>query len=130
MIDDENRDTSKLNETAKRIKELARENGVSVTKMLSECHLGKNSVDKMSNGSDMLTLNFAKIADYLNCSVDYLLGRTDIPSIPSGNTVYIPVAARGGGVSYLTFTLDEYMEKIKTSKELSAPPENAIPLDE
>lgn len=71
-----------------------------------------------------------KIADYLNCSVDYLLGRTDIPSIPSGNTVYIPVAARGGGVSYLTFTLDEYMEKIKTSKELSAPPENAIPLDE
>lgn len=70
------------------------------------------------------------IANFFNVSVDYLLGRTEIPSIPSGNTVYIPVAARGGGVSYLTFTLDEYMEKIKTSKELSAPPENAIPLDE
>ena len=29
----------------------------------------------------MLTLNFAKIADSLDCSVDYLLGRTDNPEI-------------------------------------------------
>ena len=28
-----------------------------------------------------MTLNFARIADYLDCSVDYLLGRTDNPDI-------------------------------------------------
>lgn len=35
----------------------------------------------MSRGGDILTHNFAKIADYLDCSVDYLLGRTDNPEI-------------------------------------------------
>jgi DNA-binding Xre family transcriptional regulator len=47
--------------------------------MLLNCELGKNTVAKMSNGTDILTQNFAKIADYLDCSVDYLLGRTDNP---------------------------------------------------
>ena len=40
-----------------------------------------NTVNKISRGTDILTLNFAKIADYLDCSVDYLLGRTDNPEI-------------------------------------------------
>lgn len=31
----------------------------------------------------MLSKNLARIADYLNCSVDYLLGRTDEPSTVS-----------------------------------------------
>ena len=38
---------------------------------------GKNTVSKIRQGKDILTLNFAKIADALGCSVDYLLGRTD-----------------------------------------------------
>jgi len=49
--------------------------------MLAECGLGVNTIGKMSRGGDILTLNFAKIADYLDCSVDYLLGRTDNPEI-------------------------------------------------
>ncbi len=118
-------------EIAKRIKETAKIQKLNTGEVLSECGLGKNALSNMQSGGFFPRLeNIVKIADHLNCSVDYLLGRTDIPSIPSGNTVYIPVAARGGGVSYLTFTLDEYMKKIKTSKEFSAPPENAIPLDE
>lgn len=37
----------------------------------------------MTNGQECvtITLNFAKIADNLNCSLDYLLGRTDNPSV-------------------------------------------------
>ena len=35
----------------------------------------------MSNGTDILTQNFQKIAENLDCSVDYLLGRTDIPQV-------------------------------------------------
>ena len=49
--------------------------------MLSDCHLGINTVSSIHRGGDILTLNFAKIADYLDCSVDYLLGRTDNPEI-------------------------------------------------
>lgn len=49
--------------------------------VLSACGLGKNTVSKISNGADILTLNFAKIADELDCSVDYLLGRTDNPDV-------------------------------------------------
>lgn len=31
--------------------------------------------------SDISSSNLAKIADYLDCSVDYLLGRTDNPEV-------------------------------------------------
>lgn len=58
-----------------RIKEKAKENHMSIGELLSLCNLGVNTISKMSKGTDLLTLNFAKIADNLNCSIDYLLGR-------------------------------------------------------
>ena len=68
-------------EIAERIKSRTKQQGKSVGEMLSACGLGKNTVAKISNNTDILTLNFAKIADYLDCSVDYLLGRTDNPDM-------------------------------------------------
>ena len=65
---------------AERIKEYSKIKNISVNQLLLNCELGKNTVAKMSKGTDILTLNFAKIADYLDCSVDYLLGRTDNPN--------------------------------------------------
>ena len=66
---------------ANRIKSRAKERNVNIGEMLSACDLGINTVSKMAKGTDILTKNFAKIADYLDCSVDYLLGRTDKPEI-------------------------------------------------
>lgn len=66
-------------EIANRIKLQAKACDKSVGSVLEECELGKNTVGKMAKGKDILTLNFAKIADALECSVDYLLGRTDDP---------------------------------------------------
>lgn len=66
---------------AERIKLRAKQQNISVNQLLANCKLGKNTVVKIANGTDILTLNFAKIADYLDCSVDYLLGRTDIPEV-------------------------------------------------
>ena len=66
---------------AQRIKIRAKQRNVSIGEMLSACELGINTISKMSKGTDILTKNFAKIADYLDCSVDYLLGRTDCPDI-------------------------------------------------
>ena len=68
-------------EIAERIKLRAKEQGYSVNSVLSECELGKNTIAKIGKGTDILTLNFAKIADCLNCSIDYLLGRTNNPEI-------------------------------------------------
>ena len=36
------------------------------------------STNALPNGESL-----TKIADYLDCSVDYLLGRTDVPDLPS-----------------------------------------------
>ncbi|MCI7713096.1 MAG: hypothetical protein MSK63_07420 [Clostridiales bacterium] len=68
-------------EIAKRIKQRAKYVRKPLGEVLASCGLGVNTVSKMSHGTDILTLNFAKIADCLDCSVDYLLGRTDNPEI-------------------------------------------------
>lgn len=68
-------------EIAARIKSRAKQQGKSLGEVLSSCGLGINTVSKISKGTDILTLNFARIADYLDCSVDYLLGRTDKPEV-------------------------------------------------
>lgn len=68
-------------EIAERIKDRAKQCNKSVGEVLNSCGLGKNTVAKIGKGTDILTLNFAKIADCLDCSVDYLLGRTDNPEV-------------------------------------------------
>lgn len=71
-------------EIAQRIKFKAKERKISVNQLLIECGLGKNTIVKMGNGTDILSQNLAKIADYLEISVDYLLGRKDTPEIKGG----------------------------------------------
>ena len=66
---------------ADRIREQAKSQGKTLRALLNECELGINTVSNIYSGKDVLTLNFAKIADALDCSVDYLLGRTDQPEI-------------------------------------------------
>lgn len=68
-------------EIAERIKQQVKQQGKTLGDMLEACELGINTISKMAKGTDILTKNFARIADYLNCSVDYLLGRTDNPEI-------------------------------------------------
>ena len=63
------------------IKLQAKKQKISVNQLLLNCNLGKSTITKMSNGTDILTQNFQKIAENLDCSVDYLLGRTDSPQV-------------------------------------------------
>lgn len=67
--------------TTERIKEQAKKHNISINRLLLNCELGKNTITKMSNGTDILTQNFEKIAENLDCSIDYLLGRTDNPNV-------------------------------------------------
>lgn len=67
---------------ASAIKALAKEKKITVGKMLDDCSLSKNTLSTMQSGGYLpRTETLAKIADYLDCSVDYLLGRTDNPEI-------------------------------------------------
>lgn len=67
--------------TADLIKTLARSKGISVSKLLSECELNKNALYTMqSEGYYPRVEALNKIADRLDCSIDYLLGRTDNPN--------------------------------------------------
>ena len=68
--------------TAEKIKEMAKLKKIAIKDLLSECQLSKNALSSMlSRGSWLQANNLAKIADRLGCSVDYLLGRTDVPEI-------------------------------------------------
>lgn len=65
-------------EMIKRIKKLLKEKGITQSRMLSDCGMGKNALMRLmdSDGDkDILLGSFVKIADYLGCSADYLLGR-------------------------------------------------------
>ena len=61
---------------AKIIKELAKERKVSVKKVLDDVGLNYNTMTNMKTSMPKAD-NLAKIADYFNVSVDYLLGRVN-----------------------------------------------------
>ena len=67
--------------TKDRIKELCKEKKINMEAMLSFCELGVNAIRQINDTKGMASYSLAKIADYLDCSVDYLLGRTDNPEV-------------------------------------------------
>lgn len=64
-----------------RIKSRAKEKNVLIRDMLSACDLSINAISQISNKKGLSSFSLARIADYLDCSVDYLLGRTDNPEV-------------------------------------------------
>lgn len=69
-------------EIANIIKTLAKSKKIAIGKMLSDCALSVNTLSSMQSGGYYPRLEaIARIADYLDCSIDYLLGRTDNPEV-------------------------------------------------
>lgn len=91
-----------------KIKNRAKEKGVLIRDMLTTCGLNINALNQLTDRKGLSSFALARIADYLDCSVDYLLGRTDIPEVQRGEqtdqTYQIRIAARGGGVKDITLT--------------------------
>ena len=71
-------DTQKI---AERIKMRLREKRIHMKDMLSDLDMGINAISEFAKGKQMSCIALARIADYLDCSVDYLLGRTDNPAV-------------------------------------------------
>lgn len=62
-----------------RIKQQAKTQDVRLRDMLVACEMGINGLSQISDKKGLSSTSLARIADYLDCSVDYLLGRTDNP---------------------------------------------------
>lgn len=69
--------------TKDRIKSLCKIRKINMEDMLSSCNLGVNAIRQINDAKGMASFSLAKIADYLECSVDYLLGRTDEAGSPT-----------------------------------------------
>lgn len=66
-------------EVSERIRKIANQKGVAIREILDACELNINTISKKTE-SGMASFSLAKIADYLDCSVDYLLCRTENPN--------------------------------------------------
>lgn len=62
-----------------RITATVKAKGYTIKAMLSTLELNENTINQISDKKGLSSFSLAKIADYLDCSVDYLLGRTDKP---------------------------------------------------
>lgn len=71
---------------AKKIKEYAKTQNISLKEILENCSLGGNTFSHMLHGRVIAFDSLAKIADYLDCSIDYLLGRTNEVAVNRGET--------------------------------------------
>ena len=67
-------------EVSERIKQRAKERGIVLKNMLEECGSSVNGLAQGSSKKGIGSFTIARIADYLECSVDYLLGRAETPT--------------------------------------------------
>ena len=65
-------------ETAIKIKEIAKQNKITIKRMLSDCDLNINYISEMAKGKQPTLKNLEKIATYLETTTDELLGVTPI----------------------------------------------------
>ena len=64
-----------------RICHLAKARGISVNKMLKEADLSASIIDNMKRNQKPSIDKIQTIAEYFNVSIDYLVGRTDVPEV-------------------------------------------------
>lgn len=67
--------------TASRIKGLCKEKKIAIKNMLEHTDINRNFMYDLKIGQIPSADKFERIADYLDCSVDYLLGRTENPEV-------------------------------------------------
>lgn len=68
--------------TSARIKARCKAQKISVKNLLEQTQINRNFIYDLEKGGQIPSAEkLERIADYLDCSVDYLLGRTDNPAV-------------------------------------------------
>lgn len=99
-----------MHKTKDRIKDLCKSQNIKMETLLADCGLGVNAIRQINEKKGMGSYSLARIADYLNCSVDYLLGRTDEPSAVSnviGGNITGGAVVQGSNNSNVTVSSSE-----------------------
>ena len=69
-------------EIEKLVFDLCKTKGITISTLLTKCSLRKSLIYDVEKRNAKPSIEIVEsIADYLDCSVDYLLGRTDNPEI-------------------------------------------------
>lgn len=76
-------------ETALKIKEIAKSKNITIKKMLSECGLNINYISEMAKGKQPTIKNLEKISVYLKVTTDELLGVTSLKQKGHANNMNI-----------------------------------------
>lgn len=87
-----------MTQMAERITFIAKRKKIPLKTLTSECGLGINAIQTLRKGKVMFCDSVAKIADRLDVSIDYLIGRTDIQEVNHGNVYNVqnsPMSAQG-----------------------------------
>ncbi len=64
------------------IKTLCKTKGITISVLLTDCNLTKSFIYDLEKRTTSPSCDkISRIADYLDCSVDFLLGRTDKPEV-------------------------------------------------
>lgn len=66
---------------ADNIKLQAKSQGIQLKDMLTDLDLGRNTLSNLRTGRMIAADSLARIADYLDCSMDFLMGRTVDPAV-------------------------------------------------
>lgn len=64
-----------------RIKDRCNEKGYTIKEVLENCQLSRNLMYQIKINQLPSIKIVERLAEYLDCSIDYLIGRTDIPDI-------------------------------------------------
>lgn len=69
-----------------RLREIRKQRGVSQLKLAMDLHTNQNTISRYETGErEPGIAELIKLADYFDISVDYLLGRTDVPEMNRRN---------------------------------------------
>ena len=69
-------------QTAQIIKSELKNKNISISKMLEDCSITKSLIYDLEKRNRTPSVElFERVADYLDVSIDYLVGRTDKPEI-------------------------------------------------
>lgn len=84
----------KSSDVADKLRSMAKLRGVSMASVLSDCGMNFNAMTHMRKSMPNAG-SLAKLADRLECSVDYLLGRTTEMLTPGAGQAPVPIQDEG-----------------------------------
>ncbi|WP_369674784.1 helix-turn-helix domain-containing protein [Enterococcus faecium] len=99
-----------------RIKELAKSKDISIYQLEEEIKIGRNTIyqwNKRTPSAEKLEA----VANYFNVSIDYLLGRTDNPSLDQNKKDEVAALFRINTANMDPDTVEEIEEELKNYSE-------------